>query len=163
MSKHLDLTAQVFGRLTLVEFLPGSRSSPGKWRCRCECGKEVVVRAADILKGHTQSCGCYNKQRIHDTKYVHGHGKDSSGIYSSWLHMRGRCLKPNNKDYKYYGGKGIKICDDWLTYTKFESWALTHGWQEGLTIERIDSNKDYCPENCEWITQSEQSRRRFKV
>lgn len=82
------------------------------------------------------------------------------GFYNTWQNMKGRCLNPNNPKYHRYGGRGIKVCEDWLNIKGFSEWALNNGWKEGLSIDRIDNNGDYCPENCKWVTMSENSRKK---
>ena len=154
-----DLSLQSFGRLFVIY-----NTSGRKWWCHCECGNFVEVFASNLTRGHTQSCGCLCKERTSQARRVHGdshHTKDTP--YGTWQHMRDRCLNPTSDKYKWYMGKGIDICTEWEDYKAFKAWALSHGWRIGLTIERVDPEKGYFPENCEWITKEENSRRRQNV
>lgn len=88
------------------------------------------------------------------------HGRSGTKLYNTWKNMRSRCNNINSKDYPMYGGRGVRICPEWDWYPNFEDWALSHGYAEGLSIERIDVNGNYCPENCTWIPKNQQSRNR---
>ena len=140
-----------FGRLTVIEF----HERKGKnyyWKCQCECGNTRIVQPSRLINGTTVSCGCYNREVI--TK----HGLDGNKIYHVFNSMKSRCYSQKNKSYPVYGGRGIKICEEWLNdVTVFHKWAIENGYKEGLTIDRIDVNGDYEPNNCRWITHKEQS------
>lgn len=160
--KLIDLTGQVFGKL-LVLSKHGHKGKETAWLCRCECGKETVVIGKDLRSGNTQSCGCFQKQRAKVSNTKHGgvlRGKREN-LYSRWESMKKRCTQPNCKSYKDYGGRGIKVCDEWLNdYGAFREWALSNGFEDHLTIERIDCNGNYEPSNCTWIPKCEQSKNR---
>jgi len=136
----------------------------GLWLCHCRCGKEIIRTAYQIRVGVPKSCGCYvqarrgNKSR-HDYHTKHGLA-NKHPIYKCWKNIKTRCYNPNNQDWKNYGGKGIKVSDEWLHDSKaFIDWSFANGWSKGLTIDRIDPNKDYSRFNCQWITMSENSRK----
>lgn len=137
-----------FGSLTVIENVNGKKR--GMLRCLCDCGNTVVVSKYHLVDGHTKSCGCL-KIKHHIT---------NRRIYQCWMNMKGRCNSTTRNDYKYYGAKGIKYCDAWENYDEFEAWALSNGYQDSLTLDRIDGNVDYCPENCRWISIQDQQRNR---
>lgn len=142
------------------------------WKCECRCGKVIILRTEVINSKSTKSCGCsrainYKKNGgiPNAKKFQPIHGLSNHPLFRVWSHIIDRCHKihPSNRAYKYYRGKGIKVCYEWLTdFKKFYDWALANGWQKGLTIDRIDPEKDYEPNNCQFITQSENSRRVIK-
>lgn len=155
MSKLIDLTGQRFGRLTVVERVENDRSNQAHWMCRCDCGNVVVIRGDHLRNGRTKSCGCLNR----DNKRIHGeHG---TRLYNIWNNMKLRCYHPSSINFKHYGARGITICPEWLNDFKvFQHWALSHGYCDDLTIDRIDVNGNYEPVNCRWVTMKEQRRNR---
>jgi hypothetical protein len=155
--------------LTVVSYY--GRSDPDKnnkrrrlWNCVCYCGKEIVRTTYQINSKKPRSCGCY-KQRRHGNKNHHEyhtkHGlANKHPLYRTWKNMKQRCYNPNNQDYKIYGGKGIKLCSQWVNnFKEFCNWSMANGWKKGLSIDRIDSNKDYSPENCQFLSPSENSKK----
>lgn len=146
----MDLAGQKFNMLTVLEFYD-VQNGMSRWLCKCDCGNEVVVYGRHLKSGNTISCGCYYKKHNHEFGYKHGWAK--TRLYRIWSDMKARCLNPNEKSYKWYGGKGISVCEEWLSdFTEFRDWALDNGYNDKLSIDRIDSSENYCPENCRWIT-----------
>lgn len=148
MGKFQDLTGKRFGRLVATKYLGNSR-----WECQCDCGKKTNVAAKDIKNSHTRSCGCL----FLDT--IRKHNLANSRLYTIREGMITRCYKKSSPSYENYGGRGITICDEWRKdFMSFYNWAMDNGYEDNLTIERIDVNGNYEPSNCKWITNSEQSR-----
>jgi hypothetical protein len=148
MGKFQDLTGKRFGRLVATKYLGNSR-----WECQCDCGKTTSVGIGDLKNSHTRSCGCLFLETIRT------HGLTNSRLYTIREGMITRCYKKNSISYDNYGGRGITICDEWLNdFMSFYNWAMANGYDDNLTIERIDVNGNYEPSNCKWITNSEQSK-----
>lgn len=159
----IDLTGHRYGRLTVIEY--AGRAKNGKmclWRCVCDCGKEIVTQGNSLRSGNTKSCGCYCKEVISrhwGIKYEES-GKRICSIHGT---MMKRCYNKNSISYPNYGGRGITVCEEWSGkggIRKFYDWAMANGYSDDLTLDRIDNDGNYCPENCKWSTRTEQSRNR---
>lgn len=149
-----------FGRFTVIsETKPNKDKKINGWyyfvTCQCECGiiKDIQLRDLRRKTRPIKSCGCLKRDKL--IKRMTTHGKTKTPLHKVWGCMRDRCNNPRNSRYKYYGGKGVRVCDEWNNFLNFEKWAICNHYQKGLFIDRIDSDKNYCPENCEWITAKE--------
>ena len=147
MPAKMNLMGRRFGKLTVVAEAPKNSSGKVQWLCRCDCGKERIVISTILATGRVTSCGCEKnaKQRL----------------FQIWADMLARCNNPHIACWKHYGGRGIEVCAEWMKFANFKAWAETTGYSNDLTIDRIDSDGNYEPDNCRWITLYENQMRGF--
>ncbi|MET3700168.1 hypothetical protein SAMN05877753_1233 [Bacillus oleivorans] len=145
--KPQDISGQKFGMLTAIKRVGKSAGRVSIWLCKCDCGNEYETIISRLRNGTTTSCGC--KKRVDNPV-------SNERLFRIWQSMRQRCNNPNANYYELYGGRGIKICPDWDKYKAFKEWALNNGYEEHLTIDRINNNEGYKPNNCRWVTMKEQ-------
>jgi hypothetical protein len=149
--KRCDITGNRYGKLTVLKYVE-TIDKKAYWECICDCGETTIVQGARLKTGETKSCGCWK----HEARAKHHLCEHR--IYSIWKGMKRRCKDVNLGDYAYYGGKGIKVCDEWINNVQaFYNWAIANGYSDELTIDRIDNSKGYEPSNCRWATTKQQA------
>ncbi len=155
----IDIIGQRFGKLLVIDrsedhIYPNGRHDL-QYKCKCDCGTEVVVLGIHLRSGHVKSCGCYRRETT--AKNMATHKMTNTRIYAIWKNMKQRCSNPNRKDYSLYGGRGISVCKEWINnFNAFLSWSIDSGYDNTLSLDRIDVNGDYEPKNCRWVTQKKQ-------
>lgn len=158
MYKFTDLTGRKFGRLTVLKRVE-NKGGHLCWECLCDCGNIKIVRGFHLCDGHTLSCGCLQKERTAETHTTHG--MNQSRLHKIWIGMKNRCFNPKNYGFKNYGGRGIKVCDEWKD--DFQAFydhvsQLPHFGEEGYSLDRINNNGNYEPGNVRWATRTEQNK-----
>lgn len=153
----LHLESKRFGRLIAIRN-EGSRNGRRTWLCKCDCGNELLVQSDSLVSGNTTSCGCYQQERRVSANTKHGCSK--TRIYRIWKGMLARCRNKGSTDYKWYGARGITVSPEWNQFEDFRDWAISSGYSDKLTIDRIDVFGNYGPENCRWVTTAEQNMNR---
>lgn len=149
MGKIKDISGRKFGRLTVIKYAYTDKRHTAIWLCKCDCGNIKEVRGDNLRNGTIQSCGCLQNDRRKEACIKHGQSRTK--LYKVYHSMKGRCYNKNNREYHNYGGRGIVVCDEWLSsYETFYNWAINNNYQECLSIDRIDADGNYEPSNCRW-------------
>lgn len=154
-----DLTGLRFGRQIAIAPVGKNDSGNYMWECKCDCGNKHIVASAKLIQGKSKSCGCFKKEN--SAKLLTKHGITVGGkprTFTIWCGMKSRCYNPKSISYKNYGAKGITVCEEWLTFENFHNWAILNGYSDELQIDRIENSKGYSPDNCRWVTRTENMR-----
>jgi len=159
-----DLTGMKFGRLTVIERANNNNQYRAQWLCVCECGNRRIIPSDCLLKGTSKSCGCLNNEIRKSGANRRTHGGCGTRLHRIWKNMKTRCKNLNSIDYqKWYGGRGIEVCKEWDdSFESFKEWAIQNGYDDKLSIDRINVNGNYEPDNCRWSTSKEQANNKRK-
>lgn len=166
MGRIKNLIGQRFGRLVVESFSHSNKSGNSMWNCKCDCGNTKVVCGSWLNNGAVSSCGCYRKEKTALLKKSHGF--KGTRLYNVWCNIKQRCNNPSYYQFEYYGGRGISICKEWNdSFQAFHDWAIENGYDENAkrgecTIDRIDVNGNYSPDNCRWVSMVVQNRNQRK-
>lgn len=159
--KPLELAGQTFGNLKVIRRV-GSKWGHSLWKCECKCGTICTRTANQFTQNMNVSCGCMTSIAQRNGRYHHG--QTGTRLHRIWKAMKTRCNNPNTSYFKYYGGKGISVCEEWeKSFESFQEWALSHGYGNDLTIDRINGDGNYEPTNCRWVTMTVQNRNKKRV
>ncbi len=171
-----DLTGKKFGRLTVLKRAENTKYGKSQWECLCDCGTQKTIIGSSLTQGKTHSCGCLMREKATTliaearskikTKSRFAPGYSRRGplyhLYSIWCNMKHRCNNPNNRVFYRYGGRGIRYAPEWEEFDSFAKWALENGYKDGLSLDRIDNDGNYSPENCQWLTRQDNARKGSK-
>ena len=147
---HKNLVGERYQNLVVIRYVGKTSTRHSLWECKCDCGNTIVVAQPNLRK--QTSCGCTRKKRKEPLTQVR--------LYRIWTSMKTRCFNPNATYYHNYGGRGITVCDEWKNdFKSFYDWSMSNGYADNLTIDRIDNDRNYEPDNCQWITKSENSKK----
>ena len=156
MAVFVDLTGKRYGRLTVVKRVENSKNRSSRWLCKCDCGEDRIHSAGTLNYGTVKSCGCFGKEVSRELNTTHN--KSNTKLYRVWATMRGRCRSQSYSGFRHYGGRGISVCTEWEdNFQSFYDWAISAGYREGLSIDRIDTNGNYEPQNCRWVSKTTQA------
>jgi hypothetical protein len=162
MSAFKDISGQKFGRLLVIKPIGKTKYNKTIWLCKCDCGNEKCIPITYLTSGDTKSCGCLNSELV--SKRVQTHNKTNTRLYKIHVNMKDRCYNQSNLAFKDYGGRNISICEEWLNkengFINFYNWAMNNSYRKDLTLDRINNDDNYKPDNCKWSTNLEQARNR---
>ena len=159
-SRRKDLTGRKFGRLTVLKRAE-NRGKHTYWVCQCQCGNICETRTRNLIQGTVESCGCLRNEKARERTILRNlsHGMSKTRLCKIWYGMKDRCYRETSSRYKYYGAKGVQVCEEWQqNFLNFYNWSIKNGYSYNLTIDRIDPYGNYEPSNCRWITIQEQQR-----
>lgn len=155
-STKIDIIGQRFGRLMVIsEAEERTKCGEVKYLCQCDCGNTKIIAGTSLRYGKSKSCGCLLSEST--AKRSRSHGKSKTRLFKIWAGMRDRCTNPNRREYKDYGGRGITVCKEWEDFQAFYDWSMANGYAENLTIDRVENDGPYSPDNCRWTTRKTQS------